>query len=565
MKKINTAPKFLASLIILIGLLLSMAMLATHIESSASASQEEYTISRWRMKKDKSVYNAQEGCTYQVFLTESMLTPIKAIYYSAYQVSISQENIRDNEGNIAVPFVKDSDDNPLEMIEIVDINYENDGEWNSLGERNIMFEVTAHEWQAFEFFVEWNNLGEILTENSDLLYCTNIDSSPPELELTDEPIYQDNGFWFQFSARPNKSNNRSANSGFKKITVYRQYDDERYTLKTYTEFIDPGRFYGDFLADKKGEYFIEAIDGVDNKKTYRVIEIIYDILDGIVMDGVEDVLFHKDDYNNDLIENLRQLYMDWQLKSVSADENEVLQARTKVQQALTQCFEARQEFETRIINDYYFDYVTVENFDSESYKDIVKGEKVTLNISVAKLDADKTRFKDIILKSELSNPDTIYTFYLDITSDITGDKLSSFDAPLKITLPIKKYNDIAVVSETLVNGKMVHKKLRLDKGKDWVMIYLTETGTVNIVIDENSTENLKYLYLLLLLIPIGGAIVVFILRDKIFKRNKKNNISQPPTNNPQTDTPKGAKVATPKSTPANKSKKSQKNKRKTPK
>lgn len=525
--------KLITIIVILIVLIFAMTIIALSVDRCASASSSaDYTVSQWYMKEpDKVNFNAEEGCTYIIYLVETDNAPIIKAYYSAYQISIEQEKIVDND-EIIVPFVEDAEGNELDMVEISNIER---NEWNSRGERAIMFEVTAHEWTAFKFFIEWqDSSGESQMEDSDFFYCTNIDNSPPFLALTDEPIYQDSGFWFQFHARANGyTSYRSSNSGFKKITIYRRYDTDKIILKTYTEFKDKLNFYGDFLADKKGEYFIEAIDGVGNKTTKKVIEIIYDITDGIIMDNAEAILANKKTYSQALIDELNKAYMNWQLMSISASEEEILQARTQAQQVVIKCLDAQQEFAIKIINDFYFDYVTVENFNIDSYSDVVKGEKVTLNIALAQLQANKTHFNDLLLEADLPSADTIYAFHLNITSDIKGDKLSDFNSPLKITVPITKYTDIVAVSESIVNGKKVYQKLRLDKGKDWVMVYAPHVEVINIVIVEKNKSNLTYLYFLFLLIPIAG-IFVYIFRNKIFKKKATQTPQAQTTTTPTT-------------------------------
>ena len=75
-----------------------------------------------------------------------------------------------------------------------------------------------------------------------------------------------------------------------------------------------------------------------------------------------------------------------------------------------------------------------------------------------------------------------------------------------------------------VNGES-YNKLRLDKGKDWIVIYLPYSHTqINLVIDEGGAENLKWLYFLLI-IPVAGGALIFIYRNKIFNKIKKEKAS----------------------------------------
>lgn len=515
--------------LILIITLMQLPMVAASCFSTqkVDASSSEYTITNWAKKNaTKTYFSAEEGCTYVVTLMESLFYPIEKIFYSAYQVSINTEDISyDDDNNILNPFVVDKDDNPLDRIEIPQESIVRDQNFNSQNLRQIRFEVTAHEWSAYQFIVQWNNGDESIEEESVFLYCTNIDNSAPHIALVDNtPIYQDGGYLFDFFVRANKFNSdRSANSGLSKVTVYRDINGTKETIKTHTSFTNSLIFYGDVLAIK-GEYFVEAIDGVGNKTTVRVIKIDYDLADIPIIFDAERVLENKGNYKKELVDNLEYYYIKWQL--LNYDENvteaQLKAARDLASEALIQCITAERVFKVRVINNFYFDEVTVEGFDEKAYAHSVLGEVITMNISFAEYNLNNKDFSQMLLAGDMSKADRIFALNLELASDIKELTLSDFSSPIKITIPLSKYKNISAVAEDVVNGKTVYNKLRIDKGEGWITLHVPSANTtLNLIVNQSgAADSLKFLYLLFLLIPITGGILLLVFRDKIFKKKK---------------------------------------------
>lgn len=534
--------------ILIIMFMLLSAMAAIHFEkTTAKASSADYTISSWRKKNvSKMYYSAQEGCTYVISLVENHDFPVQKIFYSAYQVSIQEENIGyDDENNITNPFAKDMQGNDIDKVEIINIQRGDD--FNEQRQRIISFEVTVYEWSACVFYTQWDNLGETIEEEGDFLYCTNIDNSPPNISLTAEPILQDNGFVFNYAVRANEyTSDRTANSGFKKVTVYRKLTEENSqpeNIQVYEQFTNSLMFYGQFLAIK-GEYFIEAIDGVNNKKTVRVINIDYDINHRRTIDNVETMLSKQADYKKELIDNLKEKYVKWQIMYFDDyyTQAQLEEAYNDTLEALTICGQAKKEFKVKVINNFYVGDVTVENFDSSTYADIVYGETITMNISLAEYQNGNNKFDEIFSQSKMKSAEKILAINVELTSDMKELAFSQFVEPIKISIPLSKYKNISAVSESLVNGQTVYSQLRVDKGDTWVMVYVPQAQTtVNLVIQQNNAaDNLKWLYLLLLLVPIALGVVLFVYKNKIFSKLKKV-VDSMPTEDEQTQDEKDDK------------------------
>lgn len=504
-------------LLIIILILLSIFSIVSPSAQKAKAASGDYAINSnsWRKKSSGDYFSAKDGCTYEITLYEDHLFPIEEILYSAYQVSINTEKIdRDEEGNIIQPLVKDKDDNELERVKITEMDKAED--YDEYGKRKITFEVTAHEWSAYIFYVRWNNGEEIIEEESDFLFCTNIDNSPPHIELTDGPVFQDNGYYFEFRVFPNTSNDRSANSGFKSVRVYKVLDGEEETI-SYTDNIKTYVHYGSVLV-KKGAYYVEAIDGVGNKSFGKVAQIDYDIGQDITIKEAENILKNQNQYKKQLIDELKQKYYSWQLLETNAEatDQQKQDAYKEAEQALMKCKTAVKEFKADLINNFYFETVTVENFNEESFPHTVYGEKATLLVSLAQRRA-KELDKEITKQLGIKNPDKAIIFNIQTLSDVKDISEMNFEQPIEIKIKTGRYKDAAALA---VNGES-YNKLRLDKGKDWIVIYLPYSHTqINLVIDEGGAENLKWLYFLLI-IPVAGGALIFIYRDKIFNKIKK--------------------------------------------
>ncbi len=516
------------SILIIAILLAGVYVAPIRVEASSPAM---YAISDWHKKDEtRSVFSGQEGCTYVINLQEDSAVPIKRIFYSGYQISMQNEF--EEQEDIINDFARDKNGDDVDEVEVLqeEIEY---GDYNNQNLRQLSFEITIYEWAAYQFFVEWDNYGESQLETSNFLYCINIDDSPPHLELTEEPIYQDGGFLFRFRARANAFGTyRSANSGFKRIRVYRREgENPREILVTYEDrdFYNPLNFYGEFLAKEKGRYFIEAVDGVGNTTLVQVFDIKYDRIDGIMIDNVEDILQKQEQYRSDLIADLKEVYLQWQKLKVSSDDGEEIeQARNKVSVAFINCRDAKVQFESRIINNFYFDEIEILNLDINTYDDVVKGEKVFINMSLANLmPKDAKDFAEITSTVDMKNVGTIYAIYMDVTSDLVEHKKTSFTEPMQIKISLANYKQAKAVLQSNIDGKDVYTELRMDLGKDWVIVYVPSVGTVNIIVGDGDGNNLRYLYFLFLIIPIAvGAVLLIYYKDKIFK-NKGRNQSTP--------------------------------------
>lgn len=513
-------------IIIIVFTILTMALLALPMKpfnDAAYASSGDYTISKWQMKEAKEYYNARTGCTYVLTVVENETSPITKISYSAYQISINQEDISvDSEGKITEPFAKGKNNNDLNSIEIV-LSEGNYGVYNNQKDRTITFEITAYEWSAYQFKVEWINGEDTFEEVGDFLYCTNIDNAFPYIELiSNVPTYQQNGYYYEFRVSNQFGTDRSANSGFSNISVYRKIDDmvEPELLAEYTKFPSPLVFYGDLLAIK-GEYYIEATDNVGNTSSGVVTNIKYDITDIITIDAIERILENREDYRESLIRNLEQKYIAWQ---ILATNNEVSQsviddAKTEAMEAQRECFEAKRNFETNLINSEFFNgEIVVGNLNEQSFVDIVRGETITMNVAFALFDTTKTNKANVLDTAQLPNAKTVYAIDIKLFSNLKDISKEKFVTPTTITIPMNKYSKAAAVSIVDNGNGKTYTKLKVDQGEKWVTIYIESTSSViNLVIDEGAPEksNLKLLYLLFLIIPLSGIVLAIIYRKRI--------------------------------------------------
>lgn len=522
----NTAKKFgLLFIIILVFLLCALAA-SFSLQKTAYAAGE-YSISSWRLKKPlKYYYSATEGCTYIVTVTDNTFSPIQKIVYSAYQVSMNTEDIqRDDDDKITNPFAKDKQGNELNNVELLpeeDITFSES--YDQQGYRTGTFEVTAYEWSAYLFSVEYKNGEETLTETGDFLYCTNIDSSKPYISLLGSPAFQDNGYYFEYMVRANEYGaDRSANSGLSSVRTYRLIDGVQETIKEYTKFNNELTFYGGLLTTK-GEYFIEAIDAVGNRQAGKVIKIDKDLSKVITINAAEDYLRKETEYAPDLIEALRQKYVAWQLLDLdtSAAQDAVTAAYNALMGTLNACSEAKKNFFIRAINTEYVGSITVENFNPVSLPSVVKGESVTMNISLAMFDTAEVDKSEILRLAQLPEADRVLALSIYLSSDLKEMDFTEYAAPVKITVPLSRYRDIAAIAVSKQNGQTVYTKLRLDKGDDWVSVYLPYSDAdINLIIDDRKTGfDLRWLYMLFLLVPISGA-MLFLFRKRIFKKRKK--------------------------------------------
>lgn len=525
----NTAKRF--GLLFIIILLFLLCTLAASLSAPKTAfAAGEYSISSWRLKTPlKYYYSATQGCTYIVTVTDNAFSPIQKIIYSAYQVSMNTEDIqRDDDDKIINAFAKDKQGNELNGVELMpgeDIVFSES--YNPQGYRTGTFEVTAYEWSAYLFTVEYKNGEETLTETGDFLYCTSIDSSKPYISLLGSPTFQDNGYYFEYMVRANEYGaDRSANSGLSSVRTYRIIDGEEETIKEYTKFNNELTFYGGLLTTK-GEYFIEAIDAVGNRHAGKVIKIDKDLSKVITINAAEDYLRNETDYAPELIENLSEKYIAWQLLDLdtSAEQSAVTAAHNALMGALNSCSEAKKNFVIRAINTEYVGSLNVENFNAVSLPQILKGESVTMNISLAMFDTAEVDKTEILRLAQLPDADRVLALNIYLTSDLKEIAFTEFAEPVKIILPLSRYKDIAAVAVSKQNGQTVYTKLRLDNGDDWVSVYLPYShADINLIIDDGKTGfDLRWLYMLFLLLPIGGGITVFLMRKKIFKKKDKQS------------------------------------------
>jgi hypothetical protein len=529
----NSATKHGLYFIIIITILLCSLAAGLSVQSPAYAAGG-YSIGSWHQKNpSKYYYNANEGCAYVVTITESAFAPLRKVYYSAYQVSMSTGDInKDEEGNITNAFAKNKQGEDLNAVEIPlsAITYSGNGSYDAHGQRTGTFEVTAYEWAAYLFSVDYEVDGEISTDEGEFLYCTTIDNSKPHIELLGSPSFQDNGYYFEYMVRANEYGaHRSANSGFSSIKTYRilEGSEEPEILSEHTKFTNNLTFYGGILATK-GEYFIEAVDGVGNRHTGKVIKIDKDLNKLITINAAEEYFRNEADYAPALISSLRQKYVAWQLLELEDNiaESVITAAYNEVMAALNACSEAKRTFEVRAINTEYVDSFTVEGFDVTSLPFVVKGESAAMNISLAMFDTAEVDKSEVLRLADLPNANRVLAMSIYLTSNLKEIPFTEYETPIKITMSISDYENIAAVAVTQQGGQTVYTKLRLDKGSDWVSVYVPYSDAViNLIIDEGKASfDLRWLYMLFLLIPISGAIV-FVFRKKIFR--KKTQLTAP--------------------------------------
>ncbi|MDD4316502.1 MAG: hypothetical protein PHC84_05025, partial [Clostridia bacterium] len=442
------AKSFGLLIIITMVMALWLPLAATSLRTQKVAyAAGEYAISSWRQKNPlKYYYNATEGCAYIVSIIENANMPIQKISYSAYQVSMNTEDIeRDDDDNIINPFVKDKQGNDLNSVEVTDVSY---GEsYDELGNRTVALEIIAYEWSAYLFTVEFKIGDESREEQGSFLYCTNIDNSKPYISLLGSPVFQDNGYYFEYMVRANEFGaDRSANSGFKKIRTYRIINGEEQTVNEYTAFTNELTFYGGLLAIK-GEYFIEATDFVGNRYSGRVVKIDKDLNKIITISAAEDYFDDEDDYAPALIASLREKYVAWQLMELDEDisEETLTVAYNDVLAALNACSIAQKLFTVKAINTEYVGSVNVENFDIGSYSSSVKGESVTMNISLAMFDTSEVDKSEILRLAELPEADKVLALNIYLTSNLQALTFAEYAAPVKITIPLSDYKSISAV------------------------------------------------------------------------------------------------------------------------
>lgn len=512
----------------------------------ASTITSDYTMGdgSYSLKEDKAYFSPLEGCTYVFTIKEDINFPIEEIRFSAYQVYDYQDIYYDKDGNIENDFAKDKNGEEMDnvLVEFLDDSIS----FNQHGKRNLNFEITMYEWAAFQIDVHYKDseTQEAFVEQSDFIYCTSIDSSPPFIYLYPNPVFVGNGYRFEFRVTSNSQKDyRSADSGLKSVRVYRNVDGEEETVKEYTSFSTSTMLDAALIA-VKGEYWIEAYDKVDNHSFGRVIKIDYDIETLNRIYSVDTVLRNAEEYRADLIENLREKYIDWQLLSLDKDNSKetVKAARLEVMEAQRLCAEAERLFEVELLNSNYFDGdIVVENFKEANFTHTVKGEKATLQIAFAEYDLKRHNFNVLLEAAKMQDADFVLALDIKTLSDIKKIQKTDFEEEIEITIPIKNYKKVVALLETQAEGGKQYSKLKIDEGVSWVKVYVPSTHQkVHLVIQTDESSNNLYWLFLLLIIPIG--VIVVLLRKKIFKSvakkcEDKDNQNQPKPSEKKTPKP----------------------------
>lgn len=548
----------------------------------AASYENLYTLTsrNYRIENDKQFYSAVEGCAYNITVPEDQYVKISRLTFSAYQIWANGESLsKDNEGKITNPIAegKDGEGNLIDYkdIEVPLVRVE---EHHDNGTEKIKFQVTAYEWCAFVFYIEYSIDGTPYKEESEPLYCTNIDIIRPSAAISEGPIFRDNGFLYYVNCRGNALGNNppSINSGLKKIEVYRILGGTEEVLQVIDTFENTnGLMMTVEVLVVRGTYYVRVTDGVGYITNQKIAQIEYDMEELIRVNQIDEILQKSTLYTDALVDDLQHKYNLWRVLTGSnaSTEAEIEEARLVTLASLNACLRARLDYESgkshrvdvRNLNNFTSTGLTVTGFNAESYPSIKIGETVTLKASFTSMKASELA-KDALSFSTLKNPDTVILIDL----EIAGRAALKYNKPVVISVSVpKEYRDAEAYALVELDGKRGYEPVQIDKTVYTVNVYATNSHMKIYMVytmGGANAQNLNYLYLLLIL-PVGAGIalmtIYFIRRKKTGKPIFGKRVKTPAEETKQISAEKEQIPGDnkPKKPPANKSKKSIKKKK----
>ncbi len=362
---------------------------------------------------------------------------------------------------------------------------------------------------------------------SPVLYLKTVDSLAPTVTVKSY-----NRFLYTVTCSFNDTYDNCAASGTKSYTVY-QADTTSGNKKV---FLSSDKVYKNTatftLTSGMYNYYVTATDAVGNESKETLIATFdVDELLSEADSAIRTVNSSPDDWSTNFKSRLNNAASDYEIalkgyNGTVAEEdmerytNTLKQVLKEYNGFIADKLHNRSLVDLTIINgDYLESAPAVLNLD-KACAFVKYGEKGTISISIGKYDSAKGK-ETALEKSNIKSADEVYAFSMQVFTTEQSVYRGEFTVPMRFEVAVGSYEEVAAVQ--LSQG---------ENGEEYIPCNVTEytngkvvlnvrnaDGTVYLFV-KKKTINLKWLYLLFLLIPIGAAIAVPLIIKNRRKRSK---------------------------------------------
>lgn len=383
------------------------------------------------------------------------------------------------------------------------------------------------------------NLNHLGTETFDgnQYFEKKIDGVTPKIaKNTLRTVLQGNRWDISFTAEDPSSDAHYfwAQSGLKSIrvvkkvyptsdseAVYETVKDDLTGADFMTEFEGVGEgkpplkrtSYSASIANVSGDYYVEMTDYVGNWGRYPLLnadESTAPYFESLSMASkyVEDENFNisiRENVSNALEAFLQAINEKWTGDRFEAVHQKFLAAMRAANDAKEKGIDCVVNVENREFLSGTFDA----EFSEANYGERVRyGDSLELRITIAYFDTDQYRNSGASALANIANASGVLRFNVKMLYN--GQEVF-FKTPVKIYLGIpSRYRDVSLVY-TDSDGKS--SVADMQSGLEWVTFSVGNSGSYSLFFREQKA-NLAYLWLLLLLIPLGGATVFAVFHYK---------------------------------------------------
>lgn len=388
------------------------------------------------------------------------------------------------------------------------------------------------------------NLNHLGTETFDgnQYFEKKIDGVTPKIaKNTLRTVLQGNRWDISFTAEDPSSDAHYfwAQSGLKSIrvvkkvyptsdseAVYETVKDDLTGADFMTEFEGVGEgkpplkrtSYSASIANVSGDYYVEMTDYVGNWGRYPLLnadESTAPYFESLSMASkyVEDENFNisiRENVSNALEAFLQAINEKWTGDRFEAVHQTFLAAMRAANDAKEKGIDCVVNVENREFLSGTFDA----EFSEANYGERVRyGDSLELRITIAYFDTNQYRNSGAFALAKTANASGVLRFNVKLLYN--GQEVF-FKTPVKIYLGIpSRYRDVSLVY-TDTDGKSAAADMQ--SGLEWVTFSVGNSGSYSLFFREQKA-NLAYLWLLLLLIPLGGVTAFAVFR---YKRRKSN-------------------------------------------
>lgn len=388
------------------------------------------------------------------------------------------------------------------------------------------------------------NLNHLGTETFDgnQYFEKKIDGGIPKIaKNTLRTVLQGNRWEFSFTAEDPSSDAHYfwAQSGLKRIrvvkkvyptpeseAVYETVKDDLTGEDLITEYEGVGEgktplkrtSYSASIANVSGDYYVEMTDYVGNRGRYPLLnaeesnEPYFEAL-SMASKYVEDENFNisiRENVSNALEAFLQAINEKWTGDRFEAVHQTFLAAMRAANDAKEKGIDCVVNVENREFLTGTFDA----EFTEANYGGKVRyGDTLELRVTIAYFDTDQYRNSNASALAKIANASGVLRFNVKLLYN--GQEVA-FQTPVKIYLGIpSRYRDVSLVY-TDSDGKS--SVTDMQSGLEWVTFSVGNSGSYSLFFREQKA-NLAYLWLLLLLIPVGGVSMFAVFR---YKRKKSD-------------------------------------------